>query len=162
MSFLRCNVTMTFKFSTLNSSSRLVGSKRPYFVSSNQQAPSRLENLIIPLTWRTSPSGNWTGSCTQADKAHRSSNIARGTAERLIRREWYIASPPNDEVERRGAASNEGTLSQSSNPSLAHRRRAPRSLEPIVMWRSTANIDCRRFAEYPIRATVLCQGPQNR
>jgi len=40
----------------------------------------------------------------------------------------------NDEVERRGAspASNEGTLSQSSTHSLAHRRRDPRSLEPIV------------------------------
>jgi len=40
----------------------------------------------------------------------------------------------NDEVERRGAspASNEGTLSQSSTLSLAHRRRHPRSLEPIV------------------------------
>jgi hypothetical protein len=34
----------------------------------------------------------------------------------------------NDEVERRGAslASNEGTLSQSSTPSLAHRKRDPR------------------------------------
>ena|ERR1700722_4764316 len=43
----------------------------------------------------------------------------------------------NDEVERRGAspASNEGTLSQSSTPSLAHRRRDPRSLEPIVRVR---------------------------
>jgi hypothetical protein len=41
---------------------------------------------------------------------------------------------PNDEVERRGAspASIEGTLSQASIPSLAHRRRDPRSLEPIV------------------------------
>src|SRR5277367_4940261 len=40
----------------------------------------------------------------------------------------------NDEVERRGAspASNEGILSQSSIPSLVHRRRDPRSLEPIV------------------------------
>ena len=34
---------------------------------------------------------------------------------------------PNDEVERRGAspASNQGTLSQSSTPSLVHRRYAP-------------------------------------
>ena len=40
----------------------------------------------------------------------------------------------NDEVERRGVALpiNEADLSQSSIPSLAHRRRAPRSLEPIV------------------------------
>jgi len=40
----------------------------------------------------------------------------------------------NDEVERRGSspASNEGSLSKSSNPSLANRRRDPRSLEPIV------------------------------
>src|ERR1700722_18077405 len=34
-----------------------------------------------------------------------------------------------------GTASNEGTLSQSSTPSLAHRRRDPRSLEPIVRGR---------------------------
>jgi len=40
----------------------------------------------------------------------------------------------NDEVERCGAspASNEGTLSKSSSSSLAQRRRAPRSLKPIV------------------------------
>ena len=40
----------------------------------------------------------------------------------------------NDEVERRGASpeSNEGTLSRSSTPTMAHRRRDPRSLEPIV------------------------------
>ena len=46
---------------------------------------------------------------------------------------------PNDEVERRGAspASNEGTLSQPSTPSLAHRiRQPPRSLEPFVRGRS--------------------------
>jgi hypothetical protein len=38
---------------------------------------------------------------------------------------------PNDEVERRGASptTNEADLSQSSTPSLAHRRRDPRSLE---------------------------------
>jgi hypothetical protein len=55
----------------------------------------------------------------------------------------------NDEVERRGAspASNEGTLSQSSIPSLAHRRCDPRSLEPIVRRRTRgtkytdANVD---------------------
>ena len=43
----------------------------------------------------------------------------------------FIASS-NDEVERRGIASspNEAALSQSSIPSLAHRRRHPRSLEP--------------------------------
>src|SRR5258707_470958 len=46
---------------------------------------------------------------------------------------WHEMSS-NDEVERRGAsrASNEGTLSQSSTPLLAHRRRHPRSLEPLV------------------------------
>jgi len=40
----------------------------------------------------------------------------------------------NDEVKRRGVALplNEDALSQSSTPSLAHRRRGPRSLEPIV------------------------------
>jgi hypothetical protein len=39
-----------------------------------------------------------------------------------------------DEVERRRAspASNKGILSQPSTPSLAYRRRDPRSLEPIV------------------------------
>jgi hypothetical protein len=47
----------------------------------------------------------------------------------------HIAS--NDEVERRGVAPAliEADLSQSSTPSLAHRRRAPRSLEPIVRFR---------------------------
>ena len=46
----------------------------------------------------------------------------------------------NDEVERRGAArtSNEADLSQSSTPSLAHRRCAPRSLEPFVRAPSDA------------------------
>ena len=41
---------------------------------------------------------------------------------------------PNDEVERRGVAStkNRADLSRSSTPSLAHRRRNPRSLESIV------------------------------
>ena len=45
---------------------------------------------------------------------------------------------PNDAIERRGAApmTNEADLSQSSTPSLAHRRRDPRSLEPIVRRRS--------------------------
>ncbi len=40
----------------------------------------------------------------------------------------------NDEVERRGASptTNEADLSQSPIPSLAYRRRDPRSLEPIV------------------------------
>jgi hypothetical protein len=49
---------------------------------------------------------------------------------------WNSKLSPNDEVERRGAspASNEGTLSQSSIHSLAHRRRDPRSLEPIVSF----------------------------
>src|SRR5258708_20681897 len=40
----------------------------------------------------------------------------------------------NDEVERRGDAlpTNEADLSRSSIPSLAHRKRDPRLLEPIV------------------------------
>src|ERR1700674_5132768 len=40
----------------------------------------------------------------------------------------------NDEVERRGVAlpTNEADLSQSSTPSLAHRTRDPRPLEPII------------------------------
>src|SRR5580658_8983159 len=40
----------------------------------------------------------------------------------------------NDEVERRGASPtiNGADLLQSPTPSLAYRRRAPRSLEPIV------------------------------
>src|SRR5580658_1691500 len=48
----------------------------------------------------------------------------------------------NDEVERRGVAPtpNEAALSQSSTPSLAYRRRNPRSLEPIVRrWRQGAH-----------------------
>ena len=54
-----------------------------------------------------------------------------------IRRPWIAALPltgANDEVERRAGAQtpNETDLSQSSTPSLAHRIRAPRSLEPIV------------------------------
>jgi hypothetical protein len=42
----------------------------------------------------------------------------------------------SDEVERRGVATtpNEADLSQSSTPSLARRRRDPRSLEPIVSF----------------------------
>jgi hypothetical protein len=44
------------------------------------------------------------------------------------------SSGHNDEVERRAVAPalDEDALSQSSIHSLAHRRRAPRSLEPIV------------------------------
>src|SRR5260221_9617691 len=46
----------------------------------------------------------------------------------------------NDEVERRGFALPliEAALSRSSTPSLAHRRRDPRSLEPIVRRQHTA------------------------
>jgi hypothetical protein len=49
-----------------------------------------------------------------------------------VRRYWHhcaASSRPNDEVERRGAATapNEGSLSRSSIPSLAHRRYNPRS-----------------------------------
>src|ERR1700722_20593266 len=49
-----------------------------------------------------------------------------------------LITESNDEVERRGAspASNEAALSESSTPSLAHRRRyGPRSLEPNVRGR---------------------------
>src|SRR5258708_3725140 len=47
---------------------------------------------------------------------------------------------PNDEVERREVAlpSNEADLSKSSIPSLAQRRRHPRSLEPIVRLREAS------------------------
>jgi hypothetical protein len=54
---------------------------------------------------------------------------------RKIPLSWRVLqSFPNDEVERRWASptSDEVDLSQSSTPSLAHRRRDPRSLEPIV------------------------------
>jgi hypothetical protein len=46
---------------------------------------------------------------------------------------------PNDEAERRGVAptTNEADLSRSSTPSLAQRRRGPRSLEPIVRFHTT-------------------------
>jgi hypothetical protein len=70
-------------------------------------------------------------------------------AERRHRNEWNYRQKgvcnvrhcdpesPNDEVERRGVAltPNEADLSRSSIPSLAHRSRAPRSLEPIVRRR---------------------------
>src|SRR5713101_8062440 len=47
---------------------------------------------------------------------------------------------PNDEVERRGGAptANEADLSQSSTPSLAHRKCDSRSLEPIVRQPTSA------------------------
>jgi hypothetical protein len=51
---------------------------------------------------------------------------------------WMLTSMvdiwPNDGVERRevALATNEADLSRSSTPSLAHRRRMPRSFEPIV------------------------------
>jgi len=50
----------------------------------------------------------------------------------------------NDQVERRGAASttNKAGLSQSSTYSLAHRRRDPRSLEPIVRCHPTKPRPC--------------------
>ena len=66
---------------------------------------------------------------------------------------------PNDEVERRGAspASNEGTLSQSSTPSLAHRRRDPRSLEPIVRGRPRVTVKSTydKLAYTPIPSAML-------
>src|SRR5580658_7800961 len=55
-----------------------------------------------------------------------------------------VPMPANDEVERRAVAprSSEVDLSQSSIPSLAHRRRAPRSLEPIVRRLRYVSIEC--------------------
>src|ERR1700722_19145349 len=58
--------------------------------------------------------------------------------------------PPNDVVERRGAwmTTNEDALSQSSIPSLTHRRRNPRSVEPIdkrdLQRRSIKVLPCSR------------------
>ena len=51
-------------------------------------------------------------------------------------------SSSNDEAERRRIAptTNEADLSQSSTPSLAQRRRDPRSLEPIVRWLRDAQL----------------------
>src|SRR5271154_5551878 len=70
----------------------------------------------------------------------------------------YLRSS-NDEVERRGAspASNEGTLSQSSIPSLAHRRRDPRSLEPIVSWLCAIPHEARDVKSFQVaRSSVRC------
>jgi len=60
-------------------------------------------------------------------------NPPNNVAQRLVPRFIHAS---NDEVERRGVAPTqiETDLSQSSIPSLAHRRRAPRSLEPIVRF----------------------------
>src|SRR5271155_1888888 len=73
---------------------------------------------------------------------------------------------PNDEVERRGAspASNEGTLSQSSIPSLAQRRCAPRSLEPIVRCPATAcpfgtSSNCQIRRDSPLHRTCISKMP---
>ena len=59
--------------------------------------------------------------------------------------------PANDEVERRGAspASNEGTLSQSSTPSLAQRRRGPRVRSNRLLDGATVRPQTR----LPIRTT---------
>src|SRR5580658_3489974 len=66
----------------------------------------------------------------------------------------------NDEVERRGVspASNEGSLSRSSILSLAQRRRAPRSLEPIVRGghaESFAHVNVICDVENGLHGTVL-------
>ena len=80
-------------------------------------------------------------SAGEARRAPHNLGVARNSGfhgELRYRADHYQANrgglDANDEVERRAgaSASNECTLSQSSTPSLAHRRRYPRSLEPIV------------------------------
>ena len=77
-----------------------------------------------------SSSRAWTQGSARETKATHSRSRMSPTARRT-------SCASNDEVERRRAspASNEGTLSQSSTLSLAHRRRDPRSLQPIVRSR---------------------------
>src|ERR1700742_1768325 len=64
-------------------------------------------------------------------RSHRCLNPTQALAPLFV----IAKSASNDEVERCGVAlpANEADLSQSSTSSLAHRRRDPRSLEPIVM-----------------------------
>ena len=92
---------------------------------------------------RISAQINFTRCMSQSTKATYAAIAATGIASTMIV-PWYQRSfilTPNDEVERRGVApqSNEGTSSPSSTPSLAYRRRDPRSLEPIV--RRIANVN---------------------
>src|SRR5882672_12186945 len=74
--------------------------------------------------------GGGTGTGVSADGPQPASNV-KTVIESKTARTSIMA--PNDEVERRGCArSNEDALSQSSIPSLAQRRRHPRSLEPML------------------------------
>ena len=70
------------------------------------------------------------------NRAEQYIGISGANIEIAINRRMWLASISNDEVERRGVAptKNEADLSQSSTASLAHRRRGPRSLEPIVRF----------------------------
>src|SRR5580704_15795789 len=74
------------------------------------------------------------GECATSTATYETTPVTSATRTQMEILARRLIMGPNDEVERRGAspASNEGTLSQSSTPSLAHRRRGPRSLEPIV------------------------------
>jgi hypothetical protein len=70
-----------------------------------------------------------------------------------------LTASSNDEVERRGIATptNEADLSKSSIPSLAHRRCAPRSLEPIVRGRLRVTVKSTydKLAYTPIPSAML-------
>src|SRR5450631_3461145 len=73
---------------------------------------------------------------------------------------FKCSTAPNGEVERRGAAvpEREADLSQSSIPSLAQRRRGPRSLEPIVRAAPTSTLGAADHAE----PTIVLQQPCHR
>jgi hypothetical protein len=81
-------------------------------------------------------------TCNEADLSQPSTPSATEAANNATRTGWIFTKresatsnrSSNDEVERRGDAAtrNEGDLSQSSIPSLAQRRRDPRSLQPLV------------------------------
>src|SRR5665213_972218 len=73
------------------------------------------------------------------------------------------STTPNDEVERRGTSptSNEADLSRSSTPSLAHRRRDPRSLEPIVRCQPWTSAESHSDFELTRRPSQ-CLGQANR
>src|SRR5580698_1834932 len=92
------------------------------------------------------------GECATSTATYETTPVTSATRTQMEILARRLIMGPNDEVERRGAspASNEGTLSQSSTPSLAHRRRGPRSLEPIV-----------REHAYPLFAVGLCRSRYN-
>jgi hypothetical protein len=71
-----------------------------------------------------SPCGNRLSVTRRRNEARRIKPTAIATT--------CMYAPSNDDAERRGVAptSNEAALPQSSTPSLAHRRRGPRSHEP--------------------------------